>query len=114
MEIKGWCIKEGIDCASLESRQNFKVFLTENGNLDKLIEIPVTSSERLDVFNRYSNGTNDYTYSGFSGSIKTDATIKEKRYRVLIQYDSSEEKYFYTYKYLNKGVLVTEYEQFDY
>lgn len=114
VEIKGWYIKEGVDCATPESRQRLKVFLAENGDMDKSIEIPVTSVERKDITNRYGEGVNDYTYSGFSGTVKTDATIKDKRYRVVIQNDSSVEKYFYTYKYLNNGVLTTEYEQFDY
>lgn len=114
LEIKGWCIKDGVKCDSLESRKDFKIFLAENGDLDKLIEIPVTSSARLDVKERYSQDGIDYTFCGFSGVLKIEPTIKEKRYRILIQYDSLVEKYFFTARYFNKGELATELEQFDY
>jgi hypothetical protein len=112
--ISGWCIKDGIPCPDESSRPNFKILLAKDGNRDNSIEIPVTSYERPDVQKAYGNESIDYTFSGFKGSLKADSSVKENKYRVLIQYDSSVDKYLYTMRYLDKGKLTTEYTQMDY
>ncbi len=111
--IWGWCIKEGTEYKTPEDHSRFKVFLAENGKLSKLIEIPVEVKPRNDVTRAFGKDEFDYTYSGFYGTVKVDSDVKEKRYRVVFQYDSSVEKYYYTNRYLNKGVFTKEREQYD-
>ncbi len=111
VEIAGWCIKEEVDCATTASRQGFKVFLAEDGDIERAIEIPVLACIRKDVTDVYGSDENDYTYCGFYGSVKVDPVVLNKRYQIIIQYDNSVEKYLYTSKYLNKGTATTEIEQ---
>ena len=106
--IKGWLIKEGVECSNIDSRSGFKLFLAENNNPNTLTEIPLEITERKDVTRAYGEGKYNYDYSGFLGIIKIDSTIKENWYRLLIQFDSSEKKYIFTSKLLDKGKIITE------
>lgn len=111
--ILGWCIKEGIACPDASSRPVFKVWLAKDGNRDEMIEIPVVLYKRTDVTRGYGKESINYDYSGFMGSVKVDASIKESTYRVLFQYDASQEKYFYTTRCLENGEMIIERNQWD-
>lgn len=110
----GWLIKEGVPCEEGVDRNSLKMWLAKDGERDEMIEIPITSYERQDINKRYGKGEIDYSFCGYMGSVTVGNEILQNKYRILFQYDSNIEKYFYTTRYLDKGELKTEYTQWDY
>ena len=110
----GWLIKEGVPCSDESSRGNLKMWLAKDGKRDDMLEIQITSYERQDINKKYGKDEIDYSYCGYMGSVTIGKEILQNKYRILFQYDSNVEKYFYTTRYLDKGELKTEYTQLDY